>query len=94
MDQRELAPSSDIIWQMANLLLQKRSQAQANSPATISELWVHNLVKRHKALKSRYNHKYDYNRAKCEALALIWQWFKLVQNTIMKYGILPSDTSV
>jgi hypothetical protein len=71
LDQRGQAPTSDIVRQMANLLLRKRSQDQANPPATVSKLWVHNLVKRHKSLKSRYNRKYDYQRAKCEEPALI-----------------------
>jgi hypothetical protein len=37
MDRRGLAPTADIVRQMANLLLQKRSQNQANSPTTISK---------------------------------------------------------
>jgi hypothetical protein len=90
MDRRGLAPTSDIVRQMANLLLQKRSENQAN-PLTVGKLWVHNLVQRHKALKCRYNRKYDYQRAKCEDPALIQPWFELVHNTISKYGILDAD---
>jgi hypothetical protein len=90
MDQRGLAPTSDIVRQMANLLLQKRSQNQANPP-TVGKLWVHNLIRRHQTLKSRYNRKYDYQRAKCEDPALIRPWFELVRNTIQKYGILDED---
>jgi hypothetical protein len=90
MDQRGLAPTADIVRQMANLLLQKRSQNQVNPP-TVGRLWVHNLVQRHPALKSQYNRKYDYQRAKCEDPALIRAWFKLIRNTISKYGILDED---
>jgi hypothetical protein len=90
MDQRGLAPTKDTVHQMANLLLQKRSQDQAN-PMTIGQRWVYNLVRRHPALKSRYNRKYDYQRAKCEDPALIRPWFQLVRNTIEKYGILDTD---
>jgi hypothetical protein len=90
MDHRGLAPTSDIVRQMANILLQNRSQNQPNPP-TVGKLWVHNLVQRHKDLKSRYNRKYDYQRAKCEDPDLIRAWFKLVQNTIAKYGILDAD---
>ena len=64
MDQRGLAPTYDIVGQMANLLLQKRSQTQANPLPTIGQNWVYNLIKRHKALKCQYNRKYDYQRAK------------------------------
>ena len=59
MDQRGLAPTSDTVRQMANILLQNRSQNQANPPV-VGKLWIHNLVKRHPALKSQYNYKYDY----------------------------------
>jgi hypothetical protein len=90
MDQRGLAPTKDTVHQMANLLLQKRSQDQTN-PTTIGQRWVYNLVRRHPALKSRYNRKYDYQRAKCEDPALIRPWFQLVRNTIEKYGILDAD---
>jgi hypothetical protein len=91
MDQRGLAPTYDIVGQMANLLLQKRSQTQANPPPTIGQNWVYNLVKRHKALKYQYNRKYDYQRAKCEDPAIIQPWFQLVRNTIEKYSILDAD---
>jgi hypothetical protein len=76
---------------MANLLLQKWSNSsQGNSP-TVGTLWVHNFVQRHQALTSQYNRKYDYQRAKCEDPAIIREWFRLVQNTIAKYGILDED---
>ena len=75
---------------MANLLLQKRCQNQGN-PQTVGKLWVHNFVQRHEALKSRYNRKYDYQRAKCEDPTIIRDWFRLVRNTIAKYGILDED---
>jgi DDE superfamily endonuclease/helix-turn-helix, Psq domain/Tc5 transposase DNA-binding domain len=91
MDRRGLAPTTDIVHQMANLLLQKRSQNQANPPPTIGQRWVYNLVRRHKALKSNFNRKYDYQRAKCEDPALIRPWFQLVRNIIEKYGILDAD---
>jgi hypothetical protein len=91
MDRRGLAPTYDIVRQMANLLLQKRSQTQATPPLTIGQNWVYNLVKRHKALKCQYNRKYDYQRAKCEGPTIIRPWFELVRNTISKYGILDTD---
>jgi hypothetical protein len=91
MDRRGLAPTYNAVQQMANLLLQKRSsQNQANSP-TVGQHWAYNFVRRHKALKCKYNRKYDYQRAKCEDPALIRPWFQLVRNTIEKYGILDAD---
>jgi hypothetical protein len=76
---------------MANLLLQKMSQNQDNPPLTVGQHWVYNLVQRHKALKSQYNRKYDYQRTKYEDPSIIRPWFELVHNTIEKYGILDTD---
>jgi hypothetical protein len=90
MDERGLPPRSDTVRQMANLLLQKQGQNEGN-PRTVGQLWVHNFVRRHEALKSRYNRKYDYQQAKCEHPTIIRDWFRLIQNTIAKYGILDED---
>ena len=76
---------------MANLLLQKRSNSSQGNPLTVGKLWVHNFVRRYQVLISRYNRKYDYQRAKCEDPAIIREWFRLVRNTIAKYGILDED---
>ena len=86
MDQRGLAPTRLIVHQMATLLLQKRSP---NS--TIGVNWVYNFTKRQDALTSRYNCKYDYQRAQCEDPILLRDWFRLVQNTIAKYSIQVED---
>ena len=94
MDQRGLAPTYDTVRQMANLLLQKRSSQNQENQATlptIGQHWAYNFIRRHKALKSKYNRKYDYQRAKCENPTLIRSWFQLVRNTIEKYGILDAD---
>jgi hypothetical protein len=39
----------------------------------------------------RHTHKYDYQRAKCEDLKIISNWFALVRNTKAKYGIVDDD---
>src|SRR5450432_4773533 len=91
MDQRGLSPRSDFVRQMANLLIKKRSDSSQGSGSGVGKLWVHNFVRRHQALLSRYNRKYDYQRAKCEDLAIIREWFHLVRNTIAKYSILDED---
>jgi hypothetical protein len=67
-DQRGLPVRADYIRQIANLLLQKRSQ---DNTLTISKNWVYNFVQRHDALESKYTRKYDYQRAKCEDLTII-----------------------
>ena len=88
MDQRGLLVRSDSIRQMANLLLQKRSQ---DNTLSIGKQWVYNFVRRHDSLQSKYTRKYDYQRAKCEDPTIIRDWFRLIRNTIEKYGILEED---
>jgi hypothetical protein len=94
MDQHGLAPTYDTVRQMANLLLQKRSSQNQENQATlptIGQHWAYNFVQRYKALKSKYNYKYNYQRAKCKNPTLIRSWFQLVHNTIKKYSILDTD---
>ncbi len=91
MDQRGLSPRAEYVRQMANLLLQKQSNPSQDNLPTVGQHWVANFVKRHQALQSRYNRKYDYQRAKCEDPTIIREWFRLVQNTIAKYGIHDED---
>jgi hypothetical protein len=91
MDERGLPPRADTVRQMADLLLKKRSIADSKQSPTIGKCWVRNFVRRHKALRSRYNRKYDYQRAKCEDPTIIRDWFRLVQNTIAKYRIQEED---
>jgi transposase len=67
-DQRGLPVGSDYIRQMANLLLQKRSQ---NNTLTVGKQWVYNFVRRHDSLYSKYTRKYNYQRAKCEDPTII-----------------------
>jgi len=70
---------------MANRLLADRDA----SP--VGKRWAINFIKRQPELKTRFQRKYDYQRAKCEDPTIIRNWFRLVQNTIAKYGIRSDD---
>ncbi|RKK70134.1 hypothetical protein BFJ71_g17692, partial [Fusarium oxysporum] len=70
---------------MANCLLADRNA----SPVGIH--WANNFIKRQPELKMRFFRRYDYQRAKCEDPTIIRNWFKLVENTIAKYGIQSDD---
>ena len=85
LDSRGFSPRLRIVEEMANKLLDERAGG------TVGKKWASNFVKRTPELKTRLNRKYDYQRAKCEDPELISKWFKLVWNTIAKYGILDSD---
>jgi hypothetical protein len=89
MDQRGLPPTHATVRKMANLLLSNRKGL--DSVDLVSERWVTRFIHRHDELQSKYNRKYDYQRAQCEDPEVIKDWFTRVQNTIAKYGILEQD---
>src|SRR5450432_4626080 len=78
---------------MANLLLEKRSNSNSNSNpnSQVGQRWVYNFVQRHQALQTRYNRKYDYQRAKYEDPKVIREWFQSIESTITEYGIQEED---
>jgi hypothetical protein len=88
MDARGSAPRPSAVREMANLLLESRGITPAPS---VGENWVTKYVKRHPKLSSRFSRRYNYERAKCEDPKIIGEWFTLVQQTIIQYGINPDD---
>lgn len=91
MDERGMPPTQALVRQMAEILLIERVRNASARKPTIGQNWVYNFITRHPELKSKYNRKYDYQRAKCEDPEIIQAWFRLVRNTIAKYGILDAD---
>jgi hypothetical protein len=91
MSERGLPLRTSAIRQMADLLLQKRLPTDNAQTRQVGQRWVYNFIQRHDSIQSRYNRKYDYQRAKCEDPTIIRDWFRLVQNTIAKYRILEED---
>jgi hypothetical protein len=71
---------------MANSLLAERNQPP------VGKNWAGTFVKRRPELTIKFNRKYDYKRALCEDPEVIQGWFRLVENTKVKYGILDEDT--
>lgn len=69
---------------MANRIIATRSGEH------IGPRWAGNFVQRPE-LRTRFQRKYDYKRAKCEDPEVIRGWFKLVYNTISKYRICEED---
>ncbi|KFY31963.1 hypothetical protein V493_00642 [Pseudogymnoascus sp. VKM F-4281 (FW-2241)] len=63
----------------------------ARDASRVGPRWASNFVKRRPELKTRYNRKYDYQRALCEDLEVARGWFWLIENTISKYGIDITD---
>jgi hypothetical protein len=87
MDERGYSPRIAAIREAARILLVQR----LGPSASIGINWARNYVQRQPALRSRWTRKYDYQRAQCEDPAIIEAWFRLVYNTIAKYGIVAED---
>ena len=91
LDTRGVPPTQLLVHQMAERLLIEHVPDASTVQPQLGQKWVYRFINRHPELKSRYNRKYDYQRAKCEDPELIGAWFRLVRNTIAKYGILDAD---
>ena len=85
LDSRGFSPQLSIIRDMANRLLAVREAG----PVGIQ--WPSNFIRQSPELKTRFNRKYDYQRALNEDPKIIQQWFERVQATITKYGIQEDD---
>ncbi|KAM5529722.1 transposase [Fusarium oxysporum f. sp. phaseoli] len=85
LDLRGFPPRLRGVEEMANRLLADRNA----SP--VGKRWAINFVRRQPDLKTQFQRRYDYQRAKCEDPTVIRDWFRLVQNTIAKYGIRSDD---
>lgn len=91
MDERGLPVRTTSIRDMANLLFQKRTGTDASSTCQVGVQWPYNFVRRHDALRTRYNWNNDYKRALCEDPTVIRDWFRFVRNTAVKYRIQDVD---
>ena len=70
---------------MANKLL----ATQDSSKVSIKQAL--NLIRQTLELKTRYNYKYNYQRAKNKDIEVIKGQFKLIRNTITKYRIYKDN---
>jgi Tc5 transposase DNA-binding domain len=91
MDTRGVPPTQALVYEMAELLLVERVLVASAVRPKIGQRWVYRFIQRHSELKTQYNRKYDYQRAKCEDPKAIRAWFLFVRNTIAKYRIADKD---
>ena len=85
LDARSFPPRLRGVEDMANRLLADRDAP----PVGIN--WASKFVKRNQELCTRFTRRYDYQRAQCEDPDVINAWFRLVRDTIAKYGVEDSD---
>lgn len=85
LDSRAFPPRLRNVEEMANLLL------RARDAPPVGKNWASNFVRRRPELKTRFNRKIDYQRIFCEDPDAYRAWFRLVEDTIAKHGILAED---
>jgi hypothetical protein len=85
LDSRAFPPRRSCVEDMANRILSDRNGER------VGKNWTINFVQRQPELKTRFNRKIDYERVLSEDLDAYNAWFRLVRNTINKYGILEED---
>ena len=73
---------------MANILLAQRGLTPTQ---TVGEKWVYNFINWYDKIKTQFSRRYNHQRAKCEDLKIILEWFNRVQITIMQHGITLED---
>lgn len=87
-DRRGFSIRPQFLRGMAHILL----CARTNDPTSVIGVnWAYKFIKRHPALRTRYNRRISYQRAKQEDPKIIKQWFELVHATIQEYGIHEND---
>ncbi len=84
LDSRAFPRISDV-EDMANRILADRNEQP------VGKNWTSNFVRRQPELKTRFNRKIHFQRVQCEDPDAYNAWFRLVQNTNIKYGILDED---
>ena len=85
MDDRGAAPRHAKVRRMANILL------AATGSDTVGVNWVGSYIKRTPDIQTRFSRRYNYSRAEQEDPRVLNKWFKLIGNTITRYGIPPDD---
>jgi hypothetical protein len=87
-DKRGFSIRSEFLRQMAETLLRDRTR---NATATLGVNWPYTFTKRRPELRTRYNRRITYQRAKQEDPKVIKQWFQTVQEVIEEHGIHEDD---
>jgi len=85
LDARGFAPLKAEVRDIANKILAERGAEP------VGKCWVDRFVAREGRLKMAFNRAKDIQRIKQEDPEIIGAWFKLVEDTIAKYGIHDND---
>jgi DDE superfamily endonuclease/Tc5 transposase-like DNA-binding protein/Psq-like protein len=87
-DKRGFPIRPEYLRGMAHTLLRERTR---DSTAELGVNWAYKFVNRHDELRTRYNRRITYQRAKQEDPRVIQDWFETVQAAIKEHGIHEDD---
>lgn len=87
-DKRGFPIRPEFLRGMAEILLRERLH---DSKATLGINWASTFIKRHPEVRTRYNRRISYQRAKQEDPRVINQWLNIVYEAIQKHGIHEDD---
>ncbi|KKA21789.1 hypothetical protein T310_4188 [Rasamsonia emersonii CBS 393.64] len=87
-DKRGFPIRPEFLRSMAQILLRERLQ---DPTAVLGINWAYKFVKRHPELRTRYNRRITYQRAKQEDPRVIIPWFQAVHAAIQEHGIHEDD---
>ena len=87
-DKRGFPIRPEFLHGMAEILL---CEQRHDSKATLGINWASTFIKCHSEVRTRYNRRISYQRAKQEDPRIIKQWLDTVFETIQKHGIHEDD---
>lgn len=87
-DKRGFSIRPQFLRGMAQILLRERTQ---DPTAVLGINWAYKFIKRNPELRTRYNRRISYQRAKQEDPKVIKQWFETVCAAIQEHGIHDDD---
>ncbi|ODM22204.1 hypothetical protein SI65_03050 [Aspergillus cristatus] len=87
-DKQGFSIQPQYLREMAQILLHKCTQ---DSTATIGVNWASSFIRRRPELRTRYNRRITYQRAKQEDPKVLNQWFETVHAAIQEHGIHEDD---
>jgi hypothetical protein len=87
-DKRGFSIRPEFLRGMAQILLRERIR---DPTITLGVNWAYKFIKRHPALRTRYNRRISYQRAKQEDPNIIKQWLATVHEAIQEYSIHEDD---
>ena len=87
-DKQGFSIRSEFLRGMAQILLRERTQ---DPTAILGINWAYSFTKRRPELRTRYNRRITYQRAKQEDPKVLKEWFEIVRKVIQEHGIHEDD---